>query len=129
MSFLADACALVAFHGYGGDTMTSEGLVAMRQGDVLVSPITVWEINRKVALGKLQRPVPPGFIGSFADYLRERGYRIAPLGWEEAESAVELPDHHKDPMDRMLIATALLRGFTIVSSDSIFAAYGTKIIW
>ena len=77
---IADACALIAFHAAGGATMTAGGVEAMRSGEVLVSPVTVWEIARKVALGKLA-PLPPGPDGSFAGYLRAQGYRIAPLGW------------------------------------------------
>lgn len=129
MSFLADACALVAYHGGGGAGMTDRGREAMRGGDVLVSPITVWEITRKTALGKLPRPVPPGFTGSLSDYLRSQSYRFAPFGWDEAEHANRLPLHHTDPMDRMVIATALVRDLTVVTSDSAFAAYGVPTVW
>lgn len=129
MSVLADACAIVAYHGAGGATMTEKGREAMRTGDVLVSPITVWEITRKVALGKLPRPVPPGFTGTLAEFLRSRSYRLAPLGWEEAEYTNTLPQHHADPMDRILIATALVHGLPIVTSDAAFAPYGVRTIW
>jgi PIN domain nuclease of toxin-antitoxin system len=37
--------------------------------------------------------------------------------------------HHKDPMDRMLIATALDRGLTIITEDEVFARYGVTTIW
>lgn len=49
MIFLADACALIVFHGYGGA--------------VFVSAIAVWEVTRKIALGKLTRPTPPDSTG------------------------------------------------------------------
>ena len=79
MNFLADACALIVFHGFGGQTMSGAGIVAMSHGDVFVSPITVWEITRKVAIGMPERPSPPGFNGSMAEWLRQAGYRIMPL--------------------------------------------------
>jgi PIN domain nuclease of toxin-antitoxin system len=129
LTFIVDACALIVFHGYGGQTMSEAGKLAMTHGDLLVSPITLWEITRKVALGKLQRPAPPGFNGSLAAWLREAGYRAMPLGWDDCERANGLPMHHKDPMDRMLIATALDRGMTIISDDEIFARYGVTTIW
>ena len=50
---LADACALIVFHGFGGAGMSEAGLTAMRGGQVLVSPVTVWEIVRKAGDGKL----------------------------------------------------------------------------
>jgi PIN domain nuclease of toxin-antitoxin system len=129
VSLLADACALVVFHGYGGQTMSSAGRTAISTGDVFVSPITVWEIARKVAMGKLERPAPPGFNGSLSDWLRHAGYRVLPLTWEACERANVLPMHHKDPMDRMLIAAALDRGLTIITDDDVFARYGVQTIW
>jgi PIN domain nuclease of toxin-antitoxin system len=129
LTLLADACALIVFHGYGGQTMSKAGKKAMSTGDVFVSPITVWEISRKIALGKLERPAPPGFNGTLSDWLRHAGYRALPLTWDACERANGLPMHHKDPMDRMLIATALDRSLTVVTDDEIFANYGVTTIW
>lgn len=129
LSHLADACALVAYYGGGGVQMTEAGREVMRAGDVLVSPITVWEITRKVALGKLRRPGPPGFVGTFADYLRSERHQAAPFGWREAEHTNTLPMHHADPMDRILIATALVHDLTIITCDSAFGPYGVRTVW
>lgn len=129
MSLLADACALIVFHGYGGETMSEAGKMAMSTGDVFLCPITVWEISRKIALGKLGRPAPPGFNGTLSAWLRHAGYRVLPLTWDMCERANALPAHHKDPMDRMLIAAALDRGLTIVTDDSIFERYKVPTIW
>lgn len=129
MSLLADACALIVFHGFGGQTMSQAGRAAMGSGDVFVCPITVWEIARKVALGKLERPTPPSFNGSLSEWLRQVGYRILPMTWDACERANALPMHHKDPMDRMLIALALDRGMTVVTEDGVFERYGIDTIW
>jgi PIN domain nuclease of toxin-antitoxin system len=102
--FLADACALLAFFGAGDAAMTPAGLRAMK-ADVLVSSMTVWELTRKAALGKL--PPLPTEKGSFARHLATLGLREAPLTWEDTEAANALPPHHREPTDRMLIATAL----------------------
>jgi PIN domain nuclease of toxin-antitoxin system len=64
-----------------------------------------------------------------SDWLRHAGYRALPLTWDACERANGLPMHHKDPMDRMLIATALDRGLTVVTDDEIFANYGVTTIW
>ncbi len=129
MTFLADACALIAFHGYGGQTMSHAGKTAISTGDVFVSLITVWEITRKVALGKLGQRAPPGFTGSFSEWLRQAGYRVLPMTWEACERANAFPPNHKDPMDRMLIASALDRGLTIITEDPAFAQYGVPTLW
>jgi PIN domain nuclease of toxin-antitoxin system len=129
VTFLADACALIVFHGYAGQTMSKAGREAMIDGDVFVSPITLWEISRKIAIGKLARPSPPGFAGSLSAWLRQAGYRPLPLSWDAAEQANALPPHHKDPMDRMVIAAALERGLTIITDDAAFPAYGVATLW
>ncbi len=52
-----------------------------------------------------------------------------PLSWEDADAANTLPPHHRDPIDRMLIATALRADLTVITSDAIFRQYGIKTIW
>ena len=126
--YLADACALVVYFGAGDPRagLGPEGLAAMNGADVAVSPISVWEITRKMALGKL-RPLAGGesVVASF----RRHGFTLHPLEWADAEHANALPALHKDPMDRMLIAQALRIGAVIVTSDRMFEAYGVRTLW
>jgi PIN domain nuclease of toxin-antitoxin system len=129
LTLLADACALIVFHGYAGQSMSSAGKAAISTGDVFVSPITVWEISRKIALGKLPRPAPPGFNGTLSEWLHHAGYRTLPLTWDTCERANGLPMLHKDPMDRMLIAAALDRSLTVITEDEVFARYGVATVW
>ena len=125
---LADACALDPFHGQGGHGMSAAGRTAMAGSEVSVSAITVWELTRKARLGKL--PVlPEAATSGFVPLLRSYGYALLPLTPEIAERANALPPHHADPMDRMLIATALMEGLTILTSDRTFAAYGVATLW
>lgn len=97
----------------------------MRAGDVGVLPVTVWEIARKVAIGKL----PPLGLGLLSAVLERNGFTFMPLTWADAEAANDLPDHHRDPMDRMLIATALRTNMTVITTDRIFEAYGVRTVW
>lgn len=124
---LADACALIVFYHLAGGGMSPRGLAAMG-GPVLVSPITVWELTRKTADGKLPAPRLAD-ASNWVDFLARRGFAPAPLTWEAAALANALPPHHRDPMDRMLIATALAAGLPIVTNDPAFAAYGVPTLW
>jgi PIN domain nuclease of toxin-antitoxin system len=124
--YVADACALVDFLLEPVGLMTQAGNAAMA-GDVAVSPITVWELTRKAALGKL-RPLPTAH-GTFADYLAAKGFRPLPFTWADAERASALPAIHKDPMDRMLIAQALNGDLTIITIDRLFETYGARTVW
>jgi PIN domain nuclease of toxin-antitoxin system len=123
---LADACGLLAYFGAGEGLLSRAGIDAF-QGDVAISPITVWERTRKAALGKL--PPLPTERGSFARHLAGLGFRDAPLSGADAEAANALPPHHRDPMDRLLIATALRLGMVIITNDAVFPAYGVRTIW
>lgn len=123
---LADACALLAYLADEFAPMTPAGLAAM-EGEVAVSPVTVWEITRKVAAGKL--PPLPVAHGQFTGWLAVKGFQPLPLTWPDAERANALPPLHKDPMDRMLIAQALNNALTVVTQDRLYSDYGVSTIW
>jgi PIN domain nuclease of toxin-antitoxin system len=125
-AFLADACALIAFFGDDGPSLSPAGEAAM-QAKAFVSPITIWELARKIRGGKL----PPLFIGggSLAGALLDEGFVSHPLTGADAERANALPPLHKDPMDRMLIGQALNAGLTIITIDRLFEGYGVRTVW
>jgi PIN domain nuclease of toxin-antitoxin system len=52
-----------------------------------------------------------------------------PLSRDDCERANALPMHHEDPMDRMMIATALHRDMTVIRDDGVFARYGVSTVW
>lgn len=126
--YLADACALIVFLASPeADRIMPRATLLMRGEEIRVSPITVWEITRKAAIGKLPSVWAP--YPSLGQLLRAQGFMSQALTWEDAELANRLPPHHKDPMDRMLIATALRHDLVILSDDASFAAYGVTTIW
>ncbi len=128
MSVFADACALIVFFGQGGVGMSARGLALMREGEVMVSAITVWEVTRKQRMGRL--PIlPQAWAEDFSGSLMAEGFRLMPLTAEVAEAANALPPHHADPMDRMLIAAALAEGAGVVTLDRVFARYGVEVVW
>jgi PIN domain nuclease of toxin-antitoxin system len=107
--------------------MSRRGIAAMN-GKLRVSPVTVWEITRKVNDGKLP-PIHRADTADLVDFLHQRGFGLAPLTWEAAARANELPSHHRDPWDRLLIATALIENIPISTNDCAFAAYGVPTVW
>ncbi len=124
VGYIADACALIPF--LARHPMPRAVVEIMQNAEAAVSPVTVWEITRKAALGLL--PITWSEAG-LAAHLRAEGFPPLPLTWDDAEAANLLPPHHKDPMDRMLIAQARLRGLTILTSDRIFSAYDVRVLW
>lgn len=127
-AYLADACALIVFLADPmPERIMPRAAVLMRSAEIVVSPITVWEITRKASIGKLPSVWSP--YPSLTLLLRAQGFTIQPLGWEETEQANLLPPFHKDPMDRMLIATALRHRLPILTEDAAFPPYGVETIW
>ena len=90
--------------------------------DVLVSAATIWEIEIKRALGKLE--APDGIVQA-AD---RAGIDIVPITGADAETAGRLPAHHRDRFDRMLVAQAGRIGAVLVSRDPAFGAYEVSVL-
>lgn len=89
---------------------------------VAVSAATGWEIAIKLALGKLRMK------GSIAGHVEDAGFEPLAITFEHAERAGRLPDHHRDPFDRMLIAQAQTEGLAIVTRDSVFDSYEVETL-
>jgi len=89
---------------------------------VVVSAAVVWEIRIKQALGKLD------IDSSFLDVVRGQGFELLSITADHAYAVGELPMHHRDPFDRLIIAQALLEGLTVVTRDPLFAKYAVPVI-
>jgi PIN domain nuclease of toxin-antitoxin system len=84
---------------------------------VAVSAASIWEIEIKLASGKLRIDV------ELLDEVIRLGYSVLTILAQHCVAAARLPIHHRDPFDRLLIAQAQLEGLTIVTRDPRFAPY------
>ncbi len=91
------------------------------------STASSWEISIKCALGKLELEEPLADL--IPSELIRNHIEILPIQNDHAILAGQLPMHHKDPFDRMLIAQARLESIGIITNDSKFAPYGADIYW
>jgi PIN domain nuclease of toxin-antitoxin system len=102
---------------------TARGAILDPQNEVLVSAVSGWEISIKKAIGRLAAPDDlPAAIAAAG--LRER-----PITLTDTARLEQLPDHHRDPFDRMLIAQALVDGTPIVTADPQIARYPVAVLW
>ena len=92
------------------------------QNDVFVSPVSVWEIAVKRALGKLQAP------DNLEASIKEQGFTPLSLTFFHAEQAGALSPHHGDPFDRMLVAQAQAEGLILVTRDARIPLYGVRTL-
>jgi PIN domain nuclease of toxin-antitoxin system len=92
-----------------------------------ISQASLWELSLKVAAGRLQG------IGSTIENLRQESAKQAiqmlPITYEHIVRVENLPLHHTDPFDRMLVAQALEEGLTILTADRAFSRYPATVVW
>jgi PIN domain nuclease of toxin-antitoxin system len=89
---------------------------------IYVSAASAWEISIKKALGKLDAP------NDLHAALLANHFEPLPITIGHATRAGQLPRHHDDPFDRMLIAQAHAEELTLITHDKIFLPYGISII-
>jgi PIN domain nuclease of toxin-antitoxin system len=97
--------------------------VADPANEPLVSTASVWEIAIKRSLGKLTAP------DDLPDRIADEGFSWLPVSAGHAWHVRDLPTHHRDPFDRLLVAQALIERVPIVTADSRFDDYGVEVRW
>lgn len=90
--------------------------------ELLFSVVSFAEIGVKVAIGKLSVP------DDLQDHVARSGLRTLALTPGHGLGAADLPVHHRDPFDRLLIAQARAERLTIVSADRRFSAYEVPLV-
>lgn len=121
-SLLLDTCVLLwILEGDSRITGNKEIVKLLNLNQRYFSPISIAEIEIKVSLGKLT--VPENYL----DMILESGVSEWPFRSSDARGLSDLPYHHKDPFDRMLIASAIAHNLIIVTSDAVFRQYPIEV--
>lgn len=92
-----------------------------------VSPASPWEVAIKVSLKKLD--IGGSFRGFFPQQMQRTNFEWLQLTDDHFARVAELPHHHGDPFDRLIIAQALEDRLPVVSADAQFDAYGVDRRW
>ncbi len=124
MHVLVDTQALLWFEA--GDRRLSsiaKSAISDRDNIKTISMASLWEIAIKLSIGKLELDV------TFDDILSLSGYQHLAVESAHLRVVRNLPLHHRDPFDRLIIAQASHLHLPIVSSDEQFDSYGVKRIW
>ncbi len=97
-------------------------------GNVLFfSAASGWEIAIKARLGKIQ---VPDDLGRFlTGQLSRNAIQVLPIHLSHALHVHSLPDHHRDPFDRLLVSQALLEDLPVLSADPQLARYAVEVVW
>lgn len=124
MTLLLDTHVVLSWMGHGREL----GELARRELEdatsvVYVSAVVAWEIALKRGIGKLHAPV------DIVERLLTAGGVSLPISIEHASAVEQLPWHHRDPFDRLLIAQATIEGATLVTGDEALRQYDVPILW
>ena len=95
--------------------------------ELFLSAASSWEISIKSTLGKLKLPETPSSY--VPKRMASQGIRSLPISHIHALAAGELPRHHNDPFDRMLVAQAASEGMVLMTADPSFKKYDIDMLW
>lgn len=95
--------------------------------ELYLSMASAWELAIKIGRGKLE--LLPSFEAVLARAQDEGGLRLLQISLEHTKLISQLPFHHRDPFDRMIIAQAKHENLTIVSRDIVFDQYDITRVW
>lgn len=108
-------------------SLASHAAISDPANDLLLSAGSIWEIGIKVGLSKivLTQPFSPWMNQAISDLQ----VTVLPLSVEYVDVQSNLPKHHGDPFDRLIVAQAIVERVSIISADANLDAYGITRIW
>jgi len=100
--------------------------IASPRNEVLISAVCAWEIAIKVGLDRLDLGEPPEIC--LPREIERGGFRALPIEISHGCAVRSLPDYHRDPFDRLLVAQALCEALTLVTADRLISRYSVAIM-
>ncbi len=92
-----------------------------------LSMASPWEIQIKCQLGKLSLDMPIAELVN--KNTQENNIKLLTIELSHISCLERLPQHHKDPFDRIIIAQAITENMSVVTVDQAFADYSVQIVW
>ncbi|MEN9849285.1 MAG: hypothetical protein RL368_2025 [Pseudomonadota bacterium] len=94
---------------------------------VFLSVASIWEMQIKHQLGKLELKLPLDVL--IEEQCRNNALKILPIEISHIFALANLPFHHKDPFDRLIITQAKLENLKLASADTVFRQYEIDLFW
>ncbi len=106
---------------------TVKSILSDRHNQIFFSAASGWEIAIKAQLRKLDLPELPEIY--LAQQLEINSFQVLPIDLRHTLQTYYLPNHHKDPFDRILVAQSQVENLPLLTLDSKIAEYGVSVIW
>ena len=127
MKYLIDTHVLLwALEDSGKISEKVKGILLDSQNEICLSMASLWEISIKVGLGKLELNQS---LDSFLDIVESGAFTIFGLETNYCKEQGRLPHIHKDPFDRILIATAICEKSILITADDNIKRYPIPVLW
>lgn len=128
MHYLADTHSFLWYiTGDGSLSASARQVMDEKAHPVYVSMASLWELAIKTTLGKLVLAKP--FEELIPEQLERNEFTVLPISVGHLARLTQLPFHHRDPFDRLLIAQAQTEGLSIITRDPLFEAYEVDVVW
>lgn len=126
MRYLIDTHVLL-WYIKGDNRLKSKYIEIIDDADteILVSSVSLWEIALKISIGKLELNTD---YKNFINFFTERDFSILDFDSEDLNTMINLPFHHQDPFDRLIIAQSITKNLSLISDDNKFKKYDAKLI-
>ena len=102
-------------------------ILANGKEEIYLSAASSWELSIKMRLGKLNFPGPPATV--VPAFMAKQGLLSLAVTHLHAVKVYDLPSHHSDPFDRLIIAQAIVEEMTVLTSDRVFEKYPLEVVW
>ena len=108
-------------------SQTARRVFTSAENEILISVASIWEILVKAEAGKLPFPRPSGSY--LRTQLKKTSVRVLPILLPHVLRIEDLPIHHRDPFDRIILAQAIEERLPLMSADEKFRLYPVELLW
>jgi PIN domain nuclease of toxin-antitoxin system len=126
MTFLLDTHAFLWYLTADHNLSSKAKEVIDTKTNLYFSIASLWEMSIKINIGKLQLDRPFEYLSKELQYLN---VQILPITVKDTEFYANLPLHHRDPFDRILVAQAMNHSLILISRDPAFDNYPIQRLW
>jgi PIN domain nuclease of toxin-antitoxin system len=128
MKYLLDTMAwLWSVHADERLNENAREIIANGREEIYLSAASSWELSIKMRTGKLNFPGSPAQV--VPAFMAKQGLLSVPITNLHAVKIYDLPSHHSDPFDRIIIAQAIVEKMVVLTSDRVFEKYPIDVVW
>jgi len=127
MNYLLDTHTLIWFlEGAASLSRTALEEIEKEGNTCYVSIASIWEIAIKISINKLEMNIS---FDKLNQLIWQNSFELIPISFQHTKKLLEMPFHHRDPFDRMIISQAIIENLTIISKDNNFTFYDINCLW